>query len=131
MTERLFSYPWAASAALALLFLALMLLPLVKPVMLRLRPGRSMSAQAPAEAPACLRCYRLTYCLTLSGSLLLLSACGTAPSLAAPCPPVPAELMTLPRPPVPLQADTRSTTPWTTTSPTPPPAAKTAPGTAR
>ncbi len=53
-------------------------------------------------------------------SLWVLSACGTAPSQAGSCPPVPAELLTPPSEPVPLTPASPSTTPGTTTPPTPP-----------
>lgn len=54
------------------------------------------------------------------GSLWLLSACGTAPLQASSCPPVPAELMRLPSPPVLLKPASPSTTPGATTPKTPP-----------
>lgn len=89
----LLSWFVTAGPALTLLTLAMMALPLTPP----------------ATRPATLwgdlgyRWYRLSYLIVLAFSLLLLSACGTAPLQAVPCPPVPADLMTLPQEPVLLQ----------------------------
>lgn len=62
-------------------------------------------------------------------SALLLSACGTAPSLDVTCPPVPAELMQPPSPPVLLQPAPAWPTPGPTNAPTPPAARPTGPAT--
>lgn len=76
------------------------------------------------------RSFRRSYLATLlSGCLLMLSGCGTAPLPAALCPPVPAELMEPPQEPVPLQRPSNSVTPGTTTPRTPPDAASTGRGT--
>lgn len=58
-------------------------------------------------------------------SLMLLSGCGTAPLQVQTSPPVPAGLLTPPRPPVLLQVPSRSTTPGATTPSTPSSAPKT------
>lgn len=62
-------------------------------------------------------------------SAWLLSACGTAPLPGMTCPPVPAELMQPPSPPVLLQPASGSTKSGPTTAPTPRPAPLTGPAT--
>lgn len=62
------------------------------------------------------------------GLLLVLSGCGTAPSQAPWCPPVPAELLTPPQEPVPLTQTSPSTRLGPTKLKTPPAAAPTASG---
>lgn len=62
-------------------------------------------------------------------SALLLSACGTAPLQLLTCPPVPAELMRSPSPPVLLNPASASTTPGATSASTPRAAPPIAPGT--
>lgn len=57
--------------------------------------------------------------------LMALSGCGTAPLQVQTSPPVPAGLLTPPRPPVLLQVPSRSTTPGATTPSTPSGAPKT------
>lgn len=61
----------------------------------------------------------------LAVSAMALSGCGTAPLQVQTSPPVPAGLLTPPRPPVLLQAPSRSTTPGATTPSTPSGAPKT------
>lgn len=63
--------------------------------------------------------------LVLLCSLLVLSGCGTAPLQVQTSPPVPAGLLTHPRPPVLLKPALPSTTPGKTTPPTPGSAPKT------
>lgn len=121
MIELLSSAPPSAAWVVLILSVALMALPLVQP----------MAPRLARQAARGLRHYRVAYSLTLGVSLLLLSACGTAPLPAASCPPVPAELMTLPQEPVLLQPASPSTTRSTTTSSMPPDAVKTESGSGR
>lgn len=76
--------------------------------------------------------YRRSYLVVLACSLLLmLSACGTAPSRVITCPPVPAQLLEPPQEPVLLPVAPPSKTPGATTSRTLSAAAKTGLGIGR
>lgn len=107
---RLLDLPPLAHLLLTLMLVIVVLLPA-----LACRP-REMRGQAAAPGS---RQFLGTYLVALGcGCLLLLSACGTAPLPAAPCPPVPAELLTPPQPPVMLQPPSPLKTPGPTTSET-------------
>lgn len=122
MLEAYLLLPLSARLLLALLLTLVVLLPA-----LACRP-RVPQGGGPA-APGS-RQFTGTYLVALGcGCLLLLSACGTAPLQAAPCPPVPAELLTPPQPPVMLQPPTPLKTPGPTTSKTLRDAAQTVPRT--
>lgn len=127
MLEAFLLLPLTARLLLLLLLILVVLLPALAcrpPV----RTGHERG-QVPGHAPGS-RQFTGTYLVALGcGCLLLLSACGTAPSPAAPCPPVPAELLTPPQPPVMLQPPTPLKTPGPTTSKTLRDAAQTVPPT--
>lgn len=107
-----------ADPVLFSVLLPLLLAPLLLVVLL---------AQLPLLGRKVLRSW--TTWLLILASLWLLSACGTAPLQGTTCPPVPAELMRLPTPPVLLGPVSPLPTPGATNKPTPKPAPQTAPGT--
>lgn len=92
MHELLSLFHAGAQWAAGLLALALAWLPLTS------APGQPQRQAHPSPAR---RAFRLTYMLTLSCALLvLLSGCGTKPSLATQSPAVPESLLQPPQEPV-------------------------------
>lgn len=106
----------------------LLVMLLMLAVMPGLLPDLAFGRRGVPLEPAS-RSFRRSYLASLTfGSVLMLSACGTAPSTASPALQVPAELMEPPQKPVLLPSTPRSPTPGTTTPKTPPGAASTGRG---
>ena len=104
--------------AFQLVLLVLLLVPLLPLMLLQ-------SAWGTAPPTAWVRAYLVA---AAGASVLMLSGCGTAPSQAARCPPVPAELMEPPQEPALLQVKPSLKTPGPTTPKTPRDAASIEPG---
>lgn len=113
MTDTHLFAPQLVALLVMLLGLCLVLLPL----RLVLRQGVPIQG---AESLLMTRSFKTSLAAALGcGLLLVLSGCGTAPSQAPWCPPVPAELLTEPQEPVLLTPTSPSTRPGPTRSKTP------------